>query len=57
MTPRSAGSHPKSQPFDPSKPLPEPSVKVHHILFILWFIVFIFWMAKQFKAHNKRKGR
>jgi hypothetical protein len=32
-------------------------VKVHHILFILWFIVFIFWMAKQFKAHNKRKGR
>jgi hypothetical protein len=30
-------------------------VKVHHILFIAWVIVFAFWLARQFKAYNKRK--
>jgi len=32
-------------------------VKVHHILFILWGIVFAFWLAKQFAASNKRNER
>jgi len=29
-------------------------VKVHHILFIVWGIVFAFWLARQFSAANKR---
>ena len=29
-------------------------MKVHHILFIIWGIVFAFWLAKQFSAANKR---
>jgi positive regulator of sigma E activity len=29
-------------------------VKVHHILFILWGIVFAFWLVKQFAESNKR---
>jgi hypothetical protein len=29
-------------------------VKVHHILFIVWGIVFALWLAKQFSASNKR---
>lgn len=30
-------------------------MEVHHILFILWGIVFAFWLAKQFSESNKRK--
>jgi positive regulator of sigma E activity len=30
-------------------------VEVHHILFILWGIVFAFWLAKQFRESNKRR--
>ena len=29
-------------------------MKVYHILFILWAIVFAFWLAKQFSDSNKR---
>jgi hypothetical protein len=32
----------------------ERPVKVHHILFIIWGIVFAFWLVKQFSDHNKR---
>jgi flagellar biogenesis protein FliO len=32
-------------------------VKVYQILFVLWFIVFIFWLFRQFAEHNKRKGK
>jgi hypothetical protein len=42
--------HPSSQPLE----LP---LKVYEILFLLWFIVFAFWMGKQFKEWNRRKGR
>jgi len=30
-------------------------MKVHHILFIAWIIVFAFWLAGQFKDYNRRK--
>ena len=29
-------------------------MEVHHILFIIWGIVFAFWLVKQFSDHNKR---
>lgn len=29
-------------------------MKVHHILFIVWFIVFAFWLAGQFKKANSK---
>lgn len=29
-------------------------MKVHHILFIAWFIVFAFWLAGQFKKANRK---
>jgi flagellar biogenesis protein FliO len=29
-------------------------LKVHHILFLLWIIVFAGWLAKQFSDSNKR---
>lgn len=29
-------------------------MKVYHILFIVWGIVFAFWLARQFSASNKR---
>jgi hypothetical protein len=32
-------------------------LKVHHILFMLWVIVFLLWMVKQFREANKRAGR
>jgi len=28
-------------------------VKVYHILFIIWAIVFAFWLAKQFRDSDK----
>ena len=28
-------------------------MKVHHLLFIVWFVVFAFWMARQFAKSNK----
>lgn len=48
---------PEPQPFDSFLTPPEFPVQVHHILFIIWFVVFIFWLFKQFSAHNDRKGR
>ena len=30
-------------------------MKVHHILFIVWGIVFAFWAVRQFSAANKRR--
>jgi hypothetical protein len=32
-------------------------MKVHHILFLLWIVVFAGWMAKQFSDSNKRNDR
>jgi hypothetical protein len=29
-------------------------VKVHHILFLLWIIVFAGWAMNQFAAYNRR---
>ena len=29
-------------------------MKVHHILFLLWFVVFVGWRMKQFSDSNKR---
>jgi flagellar biogenesis protein FliO len=29
-------------------------MKVHHILFLLWFVVFVGWLMKQFSDRNKR---
>ncbi len=29
-------------------------MKVHHILFVVWFIVFAFWLAGQFKKANRK---
>ena len=29
-------------------------MKVYHILFLIWGIVFAFWLVKQFSDHNKR---
>ena len=30
-------------------------MKVHHILFLAWIIVFAFWAARQVAAANKRR--
>lgn len=32
-------------------------MEVHHILLLLWVVVFAFWLPKQFKEHNKRTDR
>lgn len=32
-------------------------MKVHHILFLIWGVVFVFWLVRQFSEHNKRKER
>jgi hypothetical protein len=32
-------------------------VKVHHILFILWVIVFAFWAVRQFREYNDRTDK
>lgn len=29
-------------------------MKVHHLLFLAWFIVFAFWLARQFSHANKK---
>jgi preprotein translocase subunit YajC len=29
-------------------------MKVHQIIFLIWGIVFVFWMVRQFQQHNKR---
>jgi len=29
-------------------------MKVHHLLFLAWFIVFAFWLFGQFQRANKR---
>ena len=33
----------------------ERALKVYHIIFIIWTIVFVFWAVGQFKAYNKKK--
>jgi positive regulator of sigma E activity len=30
-------------------------MEVHHILFLLWGIVFAFWLVRQFSENNKRR--
>lgn len=30
-------------------------MKVHHILFIAWGIVFAFWLFRQFSDYNRRR--
>ena len=30
-------------------------MKVHHILFIAWGIVFAFWLVRQFIEYNKER--
>lgn len=32
-------------------------MKAHHILFIVWGIVFAFWLARQFREYNSRQNR
>jgi hypothetical protein len=29
-------------------------MKTHQIIFLIWGIVFVFWMVRQFSEHNKR---
>lgn len=41
----------------PLEPTQERNLKVYQIIFILWGIVFIYWMARQFSEYNKRKDR
>jgi hypothetical protein len=33
----------------------ERALKVYNIIFIIWAIVFVFWMVRQFKSYNKKK--
>jgi hypothetical protein len=30
-------------------------LKVYHILFVIWAIVFAFWLVRQFSAYNRNK--
>lgn len=32
-------------------------MRVVEILFVAWFIVFLFWVARQFSAANRRRER
>lgn len=32
-------------------------MKVVEILFVAWFVVFLFWAARQFSAYNRRRER
>ena len=32
-------------------------MKVHHILFLVWGIVFAGWLMRQFAEYNRSKGR
>jgi hypothetical protein len=32
-------------------------VKVHHILFLLWIVVFAGWAMKQIARHNEREEK
>ncbi len=50
--PSDAADHPKS---DGSQPLLELNVKVYQILFIVWVVVFLMWLFKQFAQHNRDK--
>jgi hypothetical protein len=36
---------------------PEIYMEVHHILLLVWVIVFAFWLPKQFAEYNKRTER
>jgi hypothetical protein len=30
-------------------------LKTHHIILLIWFVVFAMWLAKQFSDYNKRR--
>ncbi len=32
-------------------------MEVHHILFIVWGIVFAFWLAKEFSRYNEGEDK
>jgi len=32
-------------------------MKVHQIIFLIWGIVFVFWMVRQFSEHNERTDK
>jgi len=32
-------------------------MKVHQIILLIWGIVFVFWMVRQFSEHNKRTDK
>jgi hypothetical protein len=49
--------HHSNEVLRPTPNLQEHPVKVHHILFLVWIIVFAFWMTKQFSDYNKKKER
>ena len=42
-------------PFPPHAS--ERNVKVHHIIFLLWLIVFAGWAIKQFARYNEREEK
>lgn len=44
------------KPDRPLFPL-ESIVPVHHILLILWVVVFAFWLGRQFSEYNRRRDR
>jgi hypothetical protein len=33
----------------------EQALKIYHIIFIIWTIVFVFWLVRQFAGYNKKK--
>jgi hypothetical protein len=50
------GHHRLANPSLPPNTL-EQAVKVYQILFLVWFIVFAFWIVRQFSEHNRRRER
>lgn len=32
-------------------------MKVYHVIFLVWGIVFAFWVVRQFSEHNKKIGK
>jgi positive regulator of sigma E activity len=32
-------------------------MKVHHILFIIWGVIFAFWLVGQFSRYNRERER
>jgi hypothetical protein len=35
----------------------ERAMKVYHVIFIVWAIVLVMWLVRQFAHHNKGKVR